>query len=42
MLIRGEMIEVQGQAAVAAAPDAISPACLPTLLLGGLPLLIGP
>jgi hypothetical protein len=41
MLIRGEIIEVQGQAAVAAAPDAILPAPLPTLIIGLL-LLIGP
>ena len=41
MLIRGEIIEVQGQAAFAAAPDAILPASLPTLIIGLL-LLIGP
>jgi len=42
MLIRSEMVGVQGEAAVAAQPGAISPASLPTLLLGGLLLLIGP
>ena len=42
MLIRGEMVGVQGEAAVAAQPGAISPASLPALLLGGLLLLIGP
>jgi hypothetical protein len=42
MLIRGKIIEVQGQAAIAAAPDAILPAPLPTLILGELLLLIGP
>jgi hypothetical protein len=42
MLIRGEIIEVQGQAAIAAAPDAILPAPLPTLILGEILLLIGP
>jgi hypothetical protein len=42
MLIRGEIVEIQGQAAIAAAPDTILPASLPTLLLGGLLLLIGP
>ena len=41
MLIRGEIIEVQGLAAIAAASDAILPAPLPALLLGGI-LLIGP
>jgi hypothetical protein len=42
MLIRGEMIEVQGQAATPKAPNPILPASLPTLLLGGILLLIGP
>jgi hypothetical protein len=42
MSIRGEIIEVQGQAAIAAAPDAILPAPLPTLILGEILLLIGP
>jgi hypothetical protein len=41
MSIRGEIIEVQGQAAIAAAPDAILSASLPTLIIGLL-LLIGP
>jgi hypothetical protein len=42
MSIRGEMIEVQGQAAIAAAPNLILPAPLPSLLLGEILLLIGP
>ncbi|WP_300215167.1 hypothetical protein [Bradyrhizobium sp.] len=42
MLIRGEMIEVWGQAATPEARSSILPASLPTLLLGGLLLLIGP
>lgn len=42
MLIRGEMIEVLGQAATPEARSSILPASLPTLLLGGLLLLIGP
>jgi hypothetical protein len=42
MLIRGKMIEIQGQAASAAARNPILPASVPTLLLGGLLLLIGP
>jgi hypothetical protein len=42
MLIRSEMVGVQGEAAIVARPGAISPASLPTLLLGGLLLLIGP
>ena len=42
MLIRSEKYGVQGGAAVAARPDAIPAASLPTLLLGGLLLLIGP
>jgi len=42
MLIRGEIIEVQGQAATAMAPRSISPALLPALILGGILLLIGP
>jgi hypothetical protein len=42
MLIRSEMVGVQGEAAIVAHPGAISPASLPTLLLGGLLLLIGP
>jgi hypothetical protein len=42
MLIRGEMIGVQGAAADAARIPAIPAASLPTLLLGGLLLLIGP
>jgi hypothetical protein len=41
MLIRGRMAGIEEGAALAA-PDAISPAALPTLLLGGLLLLIGP
>jgi hypothetical protein len=47
MLIRSENVGVSGSAAVAARPDAIpaaslSAASLPTLLLGGILLLIGP
>jgi len=42
MLIRGEMVGVQGAAADAARIPAIPAASLPTLLLGGLLLLIGP
>ena len=41
MSIRGEMIEIRGQAAIAAGPGSISPASLPTLIIGLL-LLIGP
>ena len=42
MLIRGEKYGVQGGAAKAVGPEAIPAASLPTLLLGGLLLLIGP
>ena len=42
MLIRSEKYGVQGGAANAARPEAIPAASLPTLLLGGLLLLIGP
>jgi hypothetical protein len=42
MLIRGEKYGVQGGAASAAGTPAIPAASLPTLLLGGLLLLIGP
>jgi hypothetical protein len=42
MLIRGDMIGVQGQAVTPEARGTILPASLPTLLLGGLLLLIGP
>jgi hypothetical protein len=42
MLIRGEMGGIDRKAADAAPVPAISAACLPTLLLGGLLLLIGP
>jgi hypothetical protein len=42
MLIRGEKCGVQGGAADAARARAIPAASLPTLLLGGLLLLIGP
>ncbi len=42
MLIRGEKYGVHGKAAIAAGPEAIPAAALPTLLLGGLLLLIGP
>ena len=42
MLIRSEKVGVSGGAAVAARPDAIPAASLPTLLLGGILLLIGP
>ncbi len=42
MLIRGEIIGIQGQAAIAAARNSILPASLAALLLGELLLLIGP
>jgi hypothetical protein len=42
MLIRSEKFGVHGKAAFAAGPDAIPAASLPTLLLGGLLLLICP
>ena len=42
MLIRSEKFGVPGGAAEAAGPDAIPAASLPTLLLGGLLLLICP
>jgi len=42
MLIRGEIACVGGGAAMPAASPAIPAASLPTLLLGGLLLLIGP
>jgi hypothetical protein len=42
MLIRGEIVGIQGQASAPTARNAILPASLPTLLLGGLLLLIGP
>ena len=42
MLIRSGKYGVHGKAAFAAAPEAIPAASLPTLLLGGLLLLIGP
>jgi hypothetical protein len=42
MLIRSEMVGVQGGAADAVRNPAIPAASLPTLLLGGLLLLIGP
>jgi hypothetical protein len=42
MLIRGDMVEVQGEAVNAAGPAALPAAILSTLLLGGLLLLIGP
>jgi hypothetical protein len=42
MLIRSEKFGVQGGAADAALAEAIPAASLPTLLLGGLLLLIGP
>ena len=42
MLIRSQMYGVQGGAAQAARTPAILAASLPTLLLGGLLLLIGP
>jgi hypothetical protein len=41
MLIRGEKIEVSGEAAFVAGPGSIAPASLPTLIIGLL-LLIGP
>jgi hypothetical protein len=42
MLIRSEMFGVQGGAAKVAGARATSAASMPTLLLGGLLLLIGP
>ena len=42
MLIRSEKVGVQGGAASASRAPAIPTASLPTLLLGGLLLLIGP
>jgi hypothetical protein len=42
MSIRGEIVGVQGRAADAVHIPAIPAASLPTLLLGGLLLLIGP
>jgi len=42
MLIRGEMSGVHGKAALTAAPAPIPLSPLPTQLLGGLLLLIGP
>jgi hypothetical protein len=42
MLIGGEWYGVQGGAALAAGPCAIPAASAPTLLIGGLLLLIGP
>jgi len=42
MLIRSEIVGVEGRAAIAASSHAIPAATLPTLLLGGLLLLIGP
>ena len=42
MLIRSEIAEIRGTTAKAAGTDAIPAASLPTLLLGGLLLLIGP
>jgi hypothetical protein len=42
MLIRSEMVGVHGAAAFAARSEAIPAASLPTLLLGGLLLLISP
>jgi hypothetical protein len=42
MLIRSEMVGVCGGAADAARCPAILPASLPTLIIGGLLLLIGP
>jgi len=42
MLIRGEMSGIRGGAAATASHASIPAATLPTLLLGGLLLLIGP
>ena len=42
MLIRGEIVGVEGGMADAVRAPAIQPASLPTLLIGGLLLLIGP
>ena len=42
MLIRSEKYGIHGGAAIAVGPGAIPAASMPTLLLGGLLLLIGP
>ena len=42
MLIRSQMYGVHGKAAKAAGPEAIPAASAPTLLIGGLLLLISP
>jgi hypothetical protein len=42
MLIRSQMYGVHGKSAITAVPEAIPAASLPTLLLGGLLLLICP
>jgi hypothetical protein len=42
MVNRGEIEGIEGKAALAAGPDAIGAALLPTLLIGGLLLLICP
>jgi hypothetical protein len=42
MLACSDMARIHGRTAVAAGPEAIPAASLPTLLVGGLLLLIGP
>jgi hypothetical protein len=42
MLVRSEMTGIHGKAAPGAHPEAIPAASMPTLLIGGLLLLIGP
>jgi len=42
MLARSDMRGIHGKAALAVGPEAIPAASLPTLLIGGLLLLIGP
>ena len=42
MLIRSEMTGIHGKAAFVALSEAIPAASMPTLLIGGLLLLIGP
>ena len=42
MLIRGQMYGVEGEAVLTAGPGTIPAASLPTLILGGLLLLICP
>lgn len=42
MLVRGEIAEIHGQAVLTAGSGAIPAASMPSLLIGGLLLLIGP